>query len=241
MRRTAPSRGRGRRAGLRPWPATATAGGTGWRSCPGSGWTTSGRASPTSPASPSPRPGRSPPPAAACGSGRSTCPTAGRRTTRTTRTSWPGWRRCATRWPPSCDGDLPLAVCGDFNVAPTDADVWDPALFTDSTHVTPAERAALARAARPRPERRRAHPDEGPAPLHLLGLPGRDVPPEQGHADRPGVRHRRLRPAVRAAYVDREARKGKGPSDHAPIVVDAGPGPGGRGAAAAARLATWQS
>ena len=31
-----------------------------------------------------------------------------------------------------------------MNIAPTDADVWDPALFTESTHVTPAERKALA-------------------------------------------------------------------------------------------------
>jgi exodeoxyribonuclease III len=36
------------------------------------------------------------------------------------------------------------AVMGDFNVAPTDADVWDPARFVGSTHVTAAERAALA-------------------------------------------------------------------------------------------------
>ena len=36
-----------------------------------------------------------------------------------------------------------LAVMGDFNVAPTDADVWDPAVFAASTHVTPPERAAL--------------------------------------------------------------------------------------------------
>lgn len=40
--------------------------------------------------------------------------------------------------------DRPLAVCGDFNVAPTDADVWDPAEFVHATHVTPAERQALA-------------------------------------------------------------------------------------------------
>ena len=39
----------------------------------------------------------------------------------------------------------PFAVLGDFNVAPADDDVWDPAAFADSTHVTPAERAALAR------------------------------------------------------------------------------------------------
>src|SRR5262249_56506562 len=38
----------------------------------------------------------------------------------------------------------PLAVCGDFNVAPTDADVWDPAAFVGATHVTQAERDALA-------------------------------------------------------------------------------------------------
>jgi len=36
-----------------------------------------------------------------------------------------------------------LAVLGDFNVAPTDGDVWDPAVFAHATHVTPAERAAL--------------------------------------------------------------------------------------------------
>src|SRR5689334_24310804 len=39
----------------------------------------------------------------------------------------------------------PLAMLGDFNIAPTDKDVWDPALFVDSTHVTPAEREALGR------------------------------------------------------------------------------------------------
>ena len=37
-----------------------------------------------------------------------------------------------------------LAACGDFNVAPTDDDVWDPAVFVHSTHVTPPERQALA-------------------------------------------------------------------------------------------------
>ena len=41
-------------------------------------------------------------------------------------------------------GALPFAVMGDFNVAPTDADVWDPAAFVGSTHVTQSERSALA-------------------------------------------------------------------------------------------------
>ena len=47
----------------------------------------------------------------------------------------PGRRGCGRR--------MPFAVMGDFNIAPADADVWDPAAFADSTHVTPQERAAL--------------------------------------------------------------------------------------------------
>ncbi|MHB2022650.1 MAG: exodeoxyribonuclease III [Mycobacteriales bacterium] len=115
-------------------------------------------------------------------------------------------------------GHQALAVCGDFNVAPTDSDVWDPAAFVGSTHVTPAERSAVAA-------------------LGELGL--RDVVPRALKYDRPytywdyraGMFHKNLGMridlvylssalAVLDAYVDREARKGKGPSDHAPIVVD---------------------
>ena len=113
-----------------------------------------------------------------------------------------------------------LVVTGDFNIAPTDDDVWDPAAFADATHVTPAERAALAA-------------------LREVGL--RDVVPRPLKYDRPftywdyraGMFHKNLgmridlvyaTPAlaetVTDAYVDREARKGKAPSDHAPVVVD---------------------
>jgi exodeoxyribonuclease-3 len=42
------------------------------------------------------------------------------------------------------DSGQALAVCGDFNIAPTDADVWDPGEFIGSTHVSVAEREALA-------------------------------------------------------------------------------------------------
>ena len=112
------------------------------------------------------------------------------------------------------------AVCGDFNVAPSDDDVWDPTVFVGSTHVTPPEREALA---------------------ELRGLGLRDVVPRPLKYDKPftywdyraGMFHRNegmridlvyasepLADAVTDAYVDREARKGKGPSDHAPVVVD---------------------
>ena len=112
-----------------------------------------------------------------------------------------------------------LAVCGDFNIAPADSDVWDPAAFTGSTHVSPAERAALA---------------------GLLDLGLTDVLPRALKGEpftywdyRAGNFHKGfgmridlvlaspgLAAAITDAYIDREARKGKGPSDHAPVVVD---------------------
>jgi exodeoxyribonuclease-3 len=112
-----------------------------------------------------------------------------------------------------------LAVCGDFNIAPHDDDVWDPAAFTGSTHVTPEERAALA----------------GLLDLGLTDVPARALKgqPFTYWDYRAGMFHKGmgmridlvlasgvLASAVKDAYVDREARKGKGPSDHAPVVVD---------------------
>lgn len=115
--------------------------------------------------------------------------------------------------------DQPFAIIGDFNIAPTDADVWDISLFADSTHVTNRERAALT-------------------DLQQLGLT--DVLPRAQKGEpftfwdyRNGALHRGwgmridlvyanqpFAAAVTDAYVDREARKGKGASDHAPVVVD---------------------
>jgi exodeoxyribonuclease-3 len=114
----------------------------------------------------------------------------------------------------------PAVVAGDFNVAPTDADVWDPAAFVGATHVTPPERDAIAA-------------------LRDAGL--RDIPARPMKGDHPftywdyraGMFHQNMgmridlvlatpsvADRVTDAVVDREARKGKGPSDHAPIVVD---------------------
>jgi len=98
--------------------------------------------------------------------------------------------------------------------------VWDPKAFIGSTHVTDAERMALAE-------------------LRALGL--NDVIPRAMKHDTPytywdyraGMFHKNMgmridlvyasdvvAKAVKDAYVDRDARKGKGPSDHAPVVVD---------------------
>ncbi len=114
-----------------------------------------------------------------------------------------------------------FAVCGDFNVAPTDNDVWDPAAFVGSTHVTEPERAALA-----------ALRELG---LHdIVGRPLKYDKPFTYWDYRAGMFHKnlgmridlvyadaQLTAAVTDAYIDRDARKGTGPSDHAPLVVDA--------------------
>lgn len=117
-------------------------------------------------------------------------------------------------------GPRPFAVLGDFNVAPTDADVWDPALFEGATHVTPAERAALAAL------REAGLSDVVPRPLKY------DHPftywdyRQLGFPKNRGMRidlvygNEAFTKAVTDSYVDREERKGKGASDHAPVVVD---------------------
>ena len=87
-------------------------------------------------------------------------------------------------------------VAGDMNIAPTDADVWDPALV-HRVHARHARRAEGAgRAAGRRAARRAARALARRADLHLLGLPGGPVPPGQGHADRPGARGRPTRPGA---------------------------------------------
>jgi exodeoxyribonuclease III len=114
----------------------------------------------------------------------------------------------------------PFIMAGDFNIAPTDADVWDPAAFASATHVTEPERERLAE-------------------LRNLGL--KDVVPRALKYGTPytywdyraGMFHNNqgmridlvyangvAASAVTDAYVDRDARKGKAPSDHAPVVVD---------------------
>jgi exodeoxyribonuclease-3 len=118
-------------------------------------------------------------------------------------------------------------VCGDMNIAPTDDDVFDPDAYIGQTHVTAPERDALAE-------------------LHALGLhdvvrerwPGKRVFTYWDY--RAGMFHQDLgmridlvlasdpvADRVKAAWVDRKARKGTGPSDHAPVIVDLDEAPDG--------------
>ena len=114
----------------------------------------------------------------------------------------------------------PWAVLGDFNVAPTDADVWDIALFETSTHVTEPERRAVAALGEvglsevlPRPLKYDvAYTYWDYRQLHFPHNLGMRIDLVLGDDTFTG--------SVFDAYVDRDARKGKGTSDHAPVVVD---------------------
>jgi exodeoxyribonuclease-3 len=131
------------------------------------------------------------------------------------------WLGCLRSWlDATASPDDPLAVLGDFNVAPEDRDLWSPAAFEGDTHVTEPERAAVAA-------------------LEEWGLVDafRQVYPQDRlftywdyrrgdfHEHR-GMRidlvlvSKPLAGRVQWALVDRNARKGKLPSDHAPVVVD---------------------
>ena len=79
-----------------------------------------------------------------------------------------------------------IAVCGDFNVAPDDIDVWNPTPSDGATHVTPEERAALGEleAFGLRDAFREQYPGRA-QPVQLVGLPGRRLPQAPGHAHRP--------------------------------------------------------
>jgi exodeoxyribonuclease III len=124
-------------------------------------------------------------------------------------------------------GPEATVVCGDMNIAPADDDVFDPDAYIGQTHVTEPERAALS---------------------ELLGLGLRDVVRDRWPGERvftywdyrAGMFHQDLgmridlvlasapvADRVQAAWVDRQARKGSGPSDHAPVIVDLDEAPDG--------------
>ncbi|NYI93198.1 exodeoxyribonuclease-3 [Amycolatopsis endophytica] len=120
-----------------------------------------------------------------------------------------------------------VMLCGDMNIAPADADVFDPGAYEGHTHVTAPERAALAA---------------------LTGLGLHDVVRDRWPSERvftywdyrAGMFHQDLgmridlvlasapvAGRVAAAWVDRHARKGTAPSDHAPVIVDLDTAPDG--------------
>jgi len=117
-------------------------------------------------------------------------------------------------------GATPFALMGDFNVAPNEDDVWDPAAFVGSTHVTPPEREALARLRGAGLTDVVPTISKGPHPFTYWDYRAGSFHKGMGMRIDLVYANAALAGAVSGAWVDREARKGKGPSDHAPVVVD---------------------
>jgi exodeoxyribonuclease-3 len=113
-----------------------------------------------------------------------------------------------------------LVVMGDFNIAPTDADVWDPTVFAESTHVTEEERSAYRALLDLGLTDLEARPLKGDHPFTYWDYRAGSFHKGMGMRIDLVLASKTLADAVSDAYVDRDARKGKGPSDHAPVVVD---------------------
>ena len=132
------------------------------------------------------------------------------------------WFDRLARWlEKSVDINTPIVVGGDFNVAPEDADVWDPTACHGGTHVSEREREAFARICRLGlvDVYRLQHPEPGRYTWwdYRAGNFQKNFGMRIDHL----LVSSPLKSRVVWAEIDREARKGKPiPSDHAPLVVD---------------------
>lgn len=118
------------------------------------------------------------------------------------------------------DPQAQIVIMGDWNVAPADEDVWSMEFYADKSHVSPGERAGF-----------RGVVDAGYADLVRPHAPGPGVytywdyqqlrfPKKQGMRIDFALGSPALAARVAGAAIDREERKGKGASDHAPVVIE---------------------
>jgi len=116
--------------------------------------------------------------------------------------------------------DAQIALTGDWNVAPQDDDVWDMAAFAGKTHVSERERlafqsvldAGFTEVVRPH--------TPGPGIYTFWDYQRLRFPKREGMRIDFVLASEALAKRVNGASIDREERKGKGASDHAPVVVD---------------------
>jgi exodeoxyribonuclease-3 len=113
-----------------------------------------------------------------------------------------------------------LVVLGDFNVAPDDRDLWSPKAFRGATHVTPPERERVARLEDwGMVDVFRSLHDDGDLFSYWDYRRG-DFHEHRGMRIDLVLATEPLAARARWAAVDRNARKGKQPSDHAPVITD---------------------
>lgn len=128
-------------------------------------------------------------------------------------------RQAAAGWL-EADPQAQVALVGDWNIAPLDTDVWDPAFFAGRTHVTPAEREAFAAIA-----------EAGYTEVSRVHLPAEHTytywdyqqlrfPKNMGMRIDLTYASPALAARVTGVTIERNERKGKQPSDHVPVVLD---------------------
>lgn len=117
------------------------------------------------------------------------------------------------------DSDLPYAIIGDFNVAPNDDDVWDIKDFENATHITPEERKAVLQL--------NEVGLKEILPRSLKGKPFtywdyRALMFQKGQGMRIDLVYANsaFQELSKDIWIDRDERKLKGGSDHAPVVID---------------------
>ena len=132
------------------------------------------------------------------------------------------WYTRLRRWvEETLEANDALVLGGDFNVAPSDADVWDPRACHGGTHVSPREREAFSRLLEwgLLDVYRRHHPE--PGRFSWWDYRAGDFYKNFGMRIDHLLATRPVAERAVWAEIDREARKGKPtPSDHAPVVVD---------------------
>jgi exodeoxyribonuclease III len=120
----------------------------------------------------------------------------------------------------AADPQAQVALVGDWNIAPLDTDVWDPAFFAGRTHVTPAERTAFAAIA-----------EAGYTEVSRVHVPAEHTytywdyqqlrfPKNKGMRIDLNYATPALAARVQGVTIVRDERKGKQPSDHVPVVLD---------------------
>lgn len=128
-------------------------------------------------------------------------------------------RREAATWLQR-EPQAPILLMGDWNIAPQDEDVWSTEYYADKSHISPPERAAFQSVldagyldvVRPH--------TPGPGVYTYWDYTALRFPRREGMRIDFALGSPALAERVASASIDRQERKGKGASDHAPVIVD---------------------
>jgi exodeoxyribonuclease-3 len=120
----------------------------------------------------------------------------------------------------TCRPDEQVMICGDFNVAPEDRDVYDPVKFTTETHTSPPERDAIHALEAWGLQDGFRTVWEAPGLYSWWDYRAGDFHEGRGMRIDLLMMSAPLASRITWAVIDRNARKGRQPSDHAPVVID---------------------